>query len=1754
MVDVAEQRYAKDLKKATYYVNEIKEMVDLSVKEDLLSAYEKICDISKTLEASANLVKDAMLEAEKSFEEVKGWSQARKVDFVPIHELRSRLANELSELEKRELHKREEDWFAKKVELEMELEKKKVEQAMAKPQAVKLQKYTITPFHGDCKDWLRFWNQFVVEVDSSKISEISKFNYLLELVEGEPREHILGLPHTPEGYNEAKKILEMTFGKDIKVHKALINDLEALPKITSVHKIREVHEFYKQLSKTVRTLATMKKLEGAQSYVYSIMDKLGPVREAMAQKDDDWEEWGLMELVDNLRKYTDRNPLPLVESSPPASSDTVPEKQYSHPKREDKLLMSGGTSRQPQWPPPCVYCSLKNHRSSDCTKVLDIASRREHLARNKLCYNCAKPGHLVSKCEKRGCGKCKGRHHTSICDRMKTTLSPHPTPVTSGRSERFYGVVDAQTTLHATVIAKISGIQARIMLDSGAGSSYISSNLLTKLNLKPYQTERRVIEQMYGTVDRQVEIYKVTVESNVIEGFGFELECINAEKPVLTHLPNPRISELKKANHRIRRLNFSEEAATEDNLPVHVILGAADIQRIKTTEPAVLGTNPDADPGAEFTMLGWTITGKSMLSGTETEKGFFLKSSQDEFKQMCSQEVLGLSDEPDEQGLFHEDFKNQLQRLEDGTYSTRLPWKSHQLSLPSNRELTLGRLQSTTRKLERMQKLEEYHTVMEQQLEEGILELVPEVQTGEVIHYIPHQAVIREEAESTKMRIVYDCSAKRNPQSPSLNDCLEVGPPLQPAIFDILLRNRMKPFCITGDIQKAFLQIKISPEDRDALRLLWYDDLKERNIVQYRFTRVIFGSGPSPYILGATLEKHISQYEEKYPETVNELLLNTYVDDVQSGGDGKEELLKFKEEATEIMGEGGFQLHKWHSNIPGIEKLSNNELEPPQVDSTYAKETVGTQPHESKILGVPWDKEKDTFSINFAKALNGVEKGPLTKRKMLSAINSIFDLLGIAAPVVIVGKILYSEVCLRKLNWDEEVPEDIRKPWAKWLNDMKKCPYVSISRSVVGAGLTKMILHGFADASKLAVSVAVYTLAIHTSAPVQQTLLVGKSRIAPRDQTIPRLELVAAHTLSKLMHHLKEVLKDQRIEEYHCWVDSTTVLYWIKGQGTWSQFVRNRTKAIQDKEYLQWHYVPTGDNPSDQGSRGVAPSKMGELWFRGPEWLSAHDQWPDQPEVSGSPENDKERVTPKHEKQFLVKEMEVENETRDTLLGKYTSYWKLLRVTAFVMRFINNCRKHKKQKGPLMTEELQAAENFWIIQAQAAQELKSDVKLRADEEGILRCVGRVPNYHPVFLPRNSKLAALIVQQVHEQMLHGGVSTTMCHVRENYWVPKLRSLAKTVIHNCNLCKRYWKKPISTSHSPDSILPSFRTELSNPFTATGVDFAGPVYYKITKSTTSKAYIALFTCASTRAVHLKLCRDLSAEEFQRALKEFVARRGCPQTIVSDNGKTFVATGKWLSKLKKDQSLADYLGTLEIKWRFNLARAPWWGGFFERLIGIMKRSLSKVVGKSLLTFQELEEVLLDVEMTMNNRPLLYQGEEFEKPVLTPNTLLRGEPIPILEEDLEKIGEENVTKRMRFLEKSKQHLRKRFMKEYVHALEERQQKSEGNTEKIPDIGAVVMLKGEAKDKAMWKLGRVVSKITGKDGTVRGLKLKQGNGYIVERPLQLVCNLEIGGEDPKWKPNPEAEVFVPRVGPSRRAKQIANDQIRNIVEQELKDD
>ena len=210
------------------------------------------------------------------------------------------------------------------------------------------------------------------------------------------------------------------------------------------------------------------------------------------------------------------------------------------------------------------------------------------------------------------------------------------------------------------------------------------------------------------------------------------------------------------------------------------------------------------------------------------------------------------------------------------------------------------------------------------------------------------------------------------------------------------------------------------------------------------------------------------------------------------------------------------------------------------------------------------------------------------------------------------------------------------------------------------------------------------------------------------------------------------------------------------------------------------------------------------------------------------------------------------------------------------------------------------------------------MELKQDENQLWRCHGRISGYNPIFVLKGFQLTLRIIEHHHKKTLHGGVGDTMGSIRERFWIPNLRVALKKVIRGCNLCKRYRVKPLLPPTR--AMLPHFRTEDVEPFTVTGVDFAGPLKYKAPEKSVGKCYVALFTCASTRPVYLKLCRDLSAGEFQKILKEFVARKGPPQMMMSDNAKTFVATGKWLLTLSKDENLANYLATQAIKWRFNL------------------------------------------------------------------------------------------------------------------------------------------------------------------------------------------------------------------------------------------
>ena len=333
--------------------------------------------------------------------------------------------------------------------------------------------------------------------------------------------------------------------------------------------------------------------------------------------------------------------------------------------------------------------------------------------------------------------------------------------------------------------------------------------------------------------------------------------------------------------------------------------------------------------------------------------------------------------------------------------------------------------------------------------------------------------------------------------------------------------------------------------------------------------------------------------------------------------------------------------------------------------------------------------------------------------------------------------------------------------------------------------------------------------------------------------------------------------------------------------------------------------------------------------------------------------------------------------------------------------------------------------------------MEDSLMKQLEVDGIWHINGHIENYRQILLPKHGKFVVRLVEHFHKSTLHGGVQSTMNKLRQRFWIPRMRNLVKKVIHRCNFCKRYRKKQLLPPAT--SVLPSFRTRLTAPFAATGVDFAGPFLFKTENRETLKAFIIVFTCAATRAVYLKLCKDETAEEFQHALKEFVVRRGTPNLLVSDNAKTFHATSNWLKKIKAEEHLFKYMNAQRIDWRFNFSRAPWWGGFFERLVGVMKTSLSKSIGRALLKYNELEDVLLDIDCFMNNRPLCYIGDEYDQPVSTPNILLRGIPAQFLEEDLKYLDDTAIiTKRVRYLKTCREQLRKRWLSEYLRALEER--------------------------------------------------------------------------------------------------------------------
>ena len=947
----------------------------------------------------------------------------------------------------------------------------------------------------------------------------------------------------------------------------------------------------------------------------------------------------------------------------------------------------------------------------------------------------------------------------------------------------------------------------------------------------------------------------------------------------------------------------------------------------------------------------------------------------------------------------------------------------------------------------------------------------------------------------------------------------------------------MSKVALIGDLEKAFLSVKVDPKQRDLLRFLWYDDISkdEPQLLLLRFTRLVFGLTCSPFILNQTIRHHLDKYEAKDPMFVSTVKKSLYVDDFAFSITSENDCFELYSKLKARFAEGGFNMRKWATNSPALAQRIKDEEE--KVEKTATSPIEKDLNNNIKVLGIPWNCSDDTLKYEFSNFALTNEDEHVTKRAVLSTTARFYDPIGLLSPVIVPLKILFQKICQLKLNWDDIIPQELCNQWIKLVNDIAKVNYIVFPRYVLQDVCTEKLstieLHGFCDASQHCYAACAY-LRVQTTQSVETKLLSAKTHIAPqKGETIPRLELMGALLLARLITKVNEVIADNvHIDSVYCWSDSQVTLHWICSNKKQKQvFVSNRVEQIRSlvKRDL-WGYCPTNYNPADIASRGIECSKIinNSLWWKGPPFLK-HDQtqWP------------KFESAPSHEpnQNGTVYTNVVVNETADSQsineiinCEDYSDIDKLFRVTAYVLKFIHKI-KSKHINGELSTESpnefeqfLEKATLYWHKETQKVffkdpkfKEIEKNLGTFIDNEGVIRVGGRLQNAplpystkYPVLLPRSHRFTTLVISRAHNTVKHNGVNETLTELRSDYWICKGRQIVKTQLSKCVNCKRLTGKPYDTPKAPP--LPSYRVSEDLAFTFVAIDFAGPLYVKDIyhqDGPLHKCYIALFTCASTRALHLELVPDLRAPTFIRALKRMLSRRGLSSLIISDNGSTF-----------RDNSVQKYTQSLNISWNFNVPTASWWGGFWEICVKLVKRCLKKTLGNAKLTYEELETALIEVEGILNSRPLTYLCDEITEPPLSPSNLVIGrrildKPFANSRSSMESTHK-SVTKRSRYLETLLSHFRNRFKTEYLPSLREHHKVNNTKKDSLVAVGDIVHLYKEKIPRQRWPMGKIIRLLPGKDGIVRAAEVKTviptKEPLVVKRPIQKLFPIEVKSE------------------------------------------
>ena len=1007
-----------------------------------------------------------------------------------------------------------------------------------------------------------------------------------------------------------------------------------------------------------------------------------------------------------------------------------------------------------------------------------------------------------------------------------------------------------------------------------------------------------------------------------------------------------------------------------------------------------------------------------------------------------------------------------------------------------------------------------------------------------------------------KTRVVFDCAAKFH--NTSLNDQLLKGPDLTNNLVGVLLRFRKESIALMADIERMFHQVYVSPEDCNVLRFLWWpngDLLQEPE--DHQMLVHLFGATSSPSCASFALKKTAADNQNDFDvQTVDTVNTNFYVDDCLKSVAKIDEAIQLINQLTVLLSRGGFRLTKWICNNRKVmAAIPSREWNPTIVNMDLDDLPI------NRALGVQWNVENDTFSFRIVDHLKAE-----TRRGILSYVSSMYDPLGLAAPLVLPIKILLQDLCRLEYGWDEQIPDERLIQLNKWMKNLPKLTDVALDRCIKPKDFGDLVciqLHHFADASEVGYGAVSYLRLINARGKIHCAILIGKSRVAPlKTMTIPRLELTAATMavninkliLAEFMHPIDDVVY---------WTDSTIVLQYIRNRSKRFQtFVANRLAIIHDASSpSQWRHVDSLSNPADCASRGLNAEEFAKLdhWLRGPKFLwQDESHWPVQPDELPELEDSNREL--KREK-VQINAISQTNSLDDLCL-RFSSWYQLQKAFAWLLRFklyvqnrFGKPYSKKLSADSLDVDELKLAtlEIIKIVQSQVfSRELRylKEIKAKSTRDkikqspqtiisrnpsssnrftfegyvsplrklnpvlidGILCVGGRLEEAsiehdakHPTILPSKHHVSDLIVRHYHELEGHMGASQVLAAIRQKFWLLRGPSTVKRTVSKCLVCQRWNSRRGDQIMAP---LPMARvTSTEPPFTAVGIDYFGPILVKQKRSHV-KRYGCVFTCLAIRAVHIEIAHDLSTDSFIQAFQRFVSRRGPPLEIYSDNGTNFKgaeADIKNALECWNQSRIQDQLRKRSIKWHFNPPGASHAGGIWERIIRSIRKIFRSLLGSQVVNDETLLTFMAEVEKILNDRPLTRQTEDpADLNPLTPSKLLLlRQNSSIPPGSFDE--NDKFGSRWRHAQYLADVFWRRWTKEYLPSLQERQKwlRPRRNLK----VGDLVLITDENTPRGRWPKGIVECVFPDKYGIVRQGIIRTATTRL-RRDVRKLCLLE----------------------------------------------